>query len=689
MAEGSSSAIQSASQFKKTPTGLKERWAIEIEAAKKNQQEWLKQAEDANRRFLGEKEAGTKDAKKSQINLFHANINIIQAILFGQIPKVDVSRRFADPDDEEARVASEALERHLNSDIEEDDEDFVSEVKDIIQDWKITGFGQARLRYEVETEDQEEVPAVMGGNGEEKAPAVPAYAKKTDESIDTEYVYWRDFLWSPCRRWKDVRWVAFRVEMTRDQANKRFGEKVGKTLPLQDRKPTQDDVLDSLKEVWSRAQIWEIWSKEEKCVYWYCEGYPRMLDQKPDTLELEGFFPCPRPLISNTTTTKLMPKPDLEIDRHIYDEIDELASRLRALIKGCRLTGAFDKSFPELGRILHEAQEGQLIGVDNWAALGEKGGLAGVMQFVPLKDVAEAINVLTQKLVEKITLLYQVTGISDIVRGQAESKATATEQSIKAQFASTRLQTDQDEVARFATDLQKLRAEIISKHYDPETIIRCSNLLRTELMPAPQPPPVPGMPPPPPPKQIPNMDLINRAVQLIKSDIWQYRIEVKSDSISLRDYAALKSERVETIQTMAALFQQAVPMVQIYPKAAPFLLDICDWLIAATKGSQQMQGMFQRFKAEVEEAANAPPTPAPPDPKIQAAQVKAQAEMGKAKLGLVQTQMDTQAHVQKTGMEMQQAREEHAQNMQSMEQKQRAEALKNVNQTLHPSRGAE
>ena len=691
MAE-SAGTIESAKQFKPTPVGLQEKWGIELAAAKKNQSKWLEQAEKANRRFLGEidKNGAESEAKRSRINLFHANINIILAILFGQIPKVDVSRRHADQNDDAARVAAEALERHLNLDIEDDDEDFSGEVKDALQDWKITGLGQIRLRYDCETEPQEAVEAQVDETGRELAPAVPAYDKKTTENIDTEYVYWRDFLWSPCRRWKDCRWVAFKVEMTRDECVARFGEKIGKRVPLQSRKLTENDVSDSLKEVWSRAQVWEIWSKEDKTIYWFVEGHTQILDKKPDTLGLKGFFPCPKPLIGNTTTTKMMPKPDLEIDRHIYDEIDELAYRVTNLVRACRLTGAYDKASPELGRILQEAGEGQLVPVDNWSGFSERGGVAGAIQWVPLKDVVEAIGILTQKLAEKITLLYQVTGISDIVRGQAETHATATEQSIKAQFASTRLQTDQDEVARFASDLQKLRAEIISKHYEPETIIERSNLLRVELMDAPQapqPPPMPGMPPAPPPappKQIPNMPLIQAAVELIKSDMSQYRIAVKSDSISLRDYAALKSERVETIQTLAGLFQQAIPMVQMMPQAGPFILEIGKWLIAATKGSQQMEGLFDKFAQEIEAAASAPKPPAPPDPKLQATQVKAQAEVGKAKLGLVQTQMDAQAHQQKLGMEMQQAQAQHAMNMQSAEQKQRTEALKSVAAVTHP-----
>lgn len=631
--------ITSAKEFKPTPQGLQRKWTLEIKAAEDARRKWLQEADAANKRYLGEK--GSQD-NRTRINLFHANIEIIIAIMYGQVPKVDVGRRFQDPNDEDARCASEALERHLNTDIEDNADDFQTEVKDALKDWKIAGLGQARIRYEADFEQRTE----MDGQKVD-----PYEAKSHGEDVHTDYVHPRDFLWSPARRWKEVRWVGFRAEMTRDQAVQRW-PKDGKSLPMQARKMGDGDTPEDLKDAWSRIEILEIWDKTEKRVHWFCPGYSRMLESKPDPLGLKGFFPCPRPLISNLTTAKFMPRPDLELDKSIYDEIDELADRLRLLVKRARVTGAYDASFSDLARILEEAVEGQLVGVKNWAAMTEKGGLLNALQFVPLDPIVKAIEVLTTKLVEKIQLLYQVTGISDIVRGQAEGKATATEQRLKAGFASTRLQTDQDEVARFATDIQRLRAEVISKHFDDETIIERSNMLRVEMVDVPD--PMTG--------QItkqPNMDLIGRAVKLIKSDIWQYRIEVKSDAIALRDYAALKQERVETIAALAGLFQQGLPMVQLYPEAGPFLVTIGKWLIASTKGSQQLEGDFDRFAAQVESAANAPKPPPPPDPKLQAAQVKAQAEQGKASAQMQQTQLDGQVHVAKAAMDMKQATMEH------------------------------
>src|SRR5207253_1902434 len=141
---------------------------------------------------------------------------------------------------------------------------------------------------------------------------------------------------------------------------------------------------------------------------------------------------------------------------------------------------------------------------------------------------------------EKIGLLFQVTGMSDIMRGQASQQTTATEQAIKARFASVRVQFMQDEFARFCSDVQRIKAEIIAKHYDAQTIIDRSNVLRT-----------------------PDAELAQQAVQLIQSPDADFRVMVNPDNVALQDFAALKAERTEFANSIAGYFQGMIPMIQL------------------------------------------------------------------------------------------------------------------------------
>jgi hypothetical protein len=224
------------------------------------------------------------------------------------------------------------------------------------------------------------------------------------------------------------------------------------------------------------------------------------------------------------------------------------------------------------------------------------------------------------------------------MRGQASQQTTATEQAIKARFASVRVQSLQDEFARFASGLQKLKAEIIALHFDPQTIVTQSNIERT-----------------------PDAQLAPAAVELIKSRFSEYRVVVNPDSVSLTDFAALKQERFEFLSALSGFFQQAQPIVAIAgPGALPFLLQIASWSLAGLRGASEIEGVFDQGIAQLKAQAQQPPPPPPPDPKLQTAQVKAQAEQFKAKADVQKTGLDLMATRQKHQMEMQKLAAENA-----------------------------
>lgn len=468
----------------------------------------------------------------------------------------------------------------------------------------------------------EPCPQCQGTGEVEKAPAVPAGERKAFEDCETDWVYWKDFLWSPCRTWHERRWVAFKAEMTRDEMEARFGP-IAKRVPLKQRKPEGDD-NDSVKDVWSRAEVWEIWSEQDRKVYWYVEGFHSILDAKPDPLGLEGFFPCPQPLISNPTTTKYIPKPDYVLVQDLYAEVDELTVRIRALVKSAKVVGIYDAASPDIKRLLDEACENELIPAQNWGALLQKGGLAASMQFLPLDQIVAAIGVLVTQRNNAIANLFQVTGRSDIMRGQAQNDATATEQRIKAGFASSRAQVDQDEFARFASDLSQLRAEVIAKHFDAETIIARSNVMNTADGKNPDDPTLPI-----------------RAAEFLKSKLADYRIAVRPESISLPDLTQQKQEGVEFLGALGQFLQAIAPIAQQAPTALPFLLEMLKWAMARFRGASSVEGVLDRALAE----AQKPRPPAPPDPKILAQQEKAKADVQRAQLGIQATQAQTQAKV--------------------------------------------
>lgn len=623
-------AVEKQDEFPDTPEGWAARWSVELKAAETELEKWRAEAAKCGRRYRDERE-GEINAHKRHLNLYSANIQTQEAMVSGRTPKVDVTRRFSDAKDDVARAAGEIAERLLNTDIERPDDTYAHALDHARQDELIRGLGIARVRYDAKTE-QQTTPAILDEEtGEEQAPAVTQDVT-TDEDVAVDYVHWRDFLWSAgARTWNEVRWVAFRAELSREALVKRF-PKEGPLAPLDAKRGKQDPTAEKSNDPWSRASVWEVWSKEHGQVFWVVKGHKRVLDQKPDLYELDGFWPCPEPMLSNTTTDSLVPRSDYALAADLYEEIDELTVRIGDLERAVKVVGMYDGTAEGFQRMLKEGVANELIPVKNWKGFLEKGGMAQAVAWLPLEMIVMALDKLMSQRAAAIDLLYQVTGNSDIMRGQAtQTDVTATEQGIKAKFASVRIQARQDRFARFASDLQRLRFELIAKRFDPQRILERSNALLTF-----------------------DAELAQQAVALIKDKHAHYRVQVKPESVSLTDFAALKAEKTEVLTAVGGFLQTVMPLAQAMPGATPFLLEILQWAVAGLKGSSTMEGILDRAIAAAQQAqaqAAANPQSAQPDPKLMAAQAKGQIDMQKeqAKLqhDLIRINAETDANRQR------------------------------------------
>jgi hypothetical protein len=635
------------SSYADDPKGQASRWQREMAASHKDSDKWRPKAEKIVKRYIG-KQPGRGDDRAAKLNLFTANTNTIVSIMYGKLPKVSVDRKWNDQDDDVARVAGVIMERLLNEDIEEAGDGYADALHDILQDRLVPGLGIARIRYEAEWE-QEERPAIMG-EGEydeesgmhEQVELAPAYTVdvKAAESSPTDYVHWNDFRWSPCRVWSECRWVAFKALMTREKGEDRFGD-IFARVPMQSPNQQKNSGAVEVKDPWERACVWEIWDRETKKVYWYVEGFDEILDMKDDPLGLPNFFPCPKPFVATMSTSHFMPFPDYEQAQDLYSSIDILETRIDWLVKACKLVGLYDKASTGILRMFNEGQETELIPVDNWAAFAEKGGIKGQIDWLPVEQVANTIGILTAQRNDKINLLYQQTGLSDILRGQSEGGATATEQAIKARYASTRIQSLQDQFSEFATDLQALKAHIIVTQYDDNTIIERSNIMRT-----------------------PDAQLVPEAIQLLRSNLRDWRIKVRPEDLAITDYATLRSERSEALTALASFIPRIVEANEAIPGSLPYMLELMKWGLMGFRGINTIEGVIDQAVEAAKQQAQQPPQPEQPDPteqlkaqteqtKAQAQQVQSQAQVQTAQTNLQRTQVESQKALRETQIEAQ------------------------------------
>jgi hypothetical protein len=582
------------------------RWQDELKHAEKFFEEFHKQARRANARFLDDSKLGQGETSGTaplyRLNLYHSNIETLQSMLYAKIPKAEADRRFFDPNDDIARVAAEMVTRIIQNDMNDPDDTLNEVLKSCLQDRLVAGLGSARVKYYME---EQPVPEMAGEVAQDPATGeVPT--QKSDEWCDVIYTHWKDILWSPSRVASELRWKAFRSYMTKDKVTERWGQDVAAAIPyVKSSKKVNDDKSMDLEQTEQEAEIWEIWDNESKKCYWVVKGYTKFLEQMDDPMELGGFYPDARPMLANTSTSKYIPKPDYYFAQDLYAEIDELETRIALLTQAAKCVGVYDRSSKDIGRMLKEGVENELIPVDNWAMFAEKGGIKGMTDWLPLDAVTNAISVLSVQQAGRINQLYQVTGLSDIMRGQAtQTNVTATEQKIKAQYGSGRIQAIQEEFAIFAADLLNKKVQLIQRFYDPERIKKLSNIMNT-----------------------PDAAVADQAIALIKDpDSFNCRISVKSESMAQENLDAIREQRTALIQGMAQFMGMAAPLLQQSPEAAPFLLELLSFSVAGFNGAAEMEGVIDQFGAAVKQKLAQPPPPPPPDPAIATAQAKAQSD---------------------------------------------------------------
>ena len=479
---------------------------------------WLKRGSTIEKRYRDERNRSDEEGQR-RYNSLWSNVEILTPAVYGRAPVAIAERRFHDKDPT-GRGAAQILERALRNEMEICG--FDEAIQQAVRDYLLPGQGIVWVRYEPEFEegvsvvtegnldlhdaegdiepkdndtDDEENEGVNGpdadqsqeGAEDEDTEAAEDHLRETGdrivrESTPIDYIHWEDFITFPhnARTWKEVTAICKRVYMTRDQMKRRFGKEIAKAVPLKkdDRGVGRYDGPDVDPD--DKGEIYEIWSLTTKEVFWVAEGYQYLCDRKDDPLKLENFFPIPKPLFANTTNGTLYPVADYMEYQDQATQIDELTQRISMLTKACKVAGVYNSAAKDIQRLLQESVENELIPVDDWAAFAEKGGVAGNISLLPLKEIIGVINELITVKEKTIAEMDRLTGITDIMRGTTDARETMGAQRIKTNSAGTRLTRRQNEVARFCRDTVRIMSDIMAQHFSDKSLIDVSGALYEE-----------------------------------------------------------------------------------------------------------------------------------------------------------------------------------------------------------------
>ena len=565
--------------------------------------------------------------------------------LYAKQAKPDVRQRWTDANDKTARTIADMTEKALSFLQDTTEHDKVN--RRAVKDMCLAGRGIVRVCYEAETDEMDGQEIIVR------------------QMIRDEHVYYRNFLHSQAESWSDVWWCGFRHYMTRADLRDQGFDKAD-DIPLDwtpdlEGHKRDSDVPEDLK----RAEVWEIWHKPKRERLWVVKGYPYILRADEDPYQLENFWPLAEPIQGVWTNCTFVPRsPIVEYEDQI-DDLDEITDRISRLTKALKRRGAYDAAIKELKR-LARANDNEFIPIENFAAFAQAGGFQGAFQTEDLKPAIDVLTGLYAQRQQLIETIYEVTGISDIMRGQSQASETATAQSIKAQYGSARIKERQQDVQRWIRDTMRIKAELIAEHVEPNILMEMTGEqlpsaaeLQAQYAQMQMQAMMTGQQPPPPPGE--DVLTIDQVIEIMRSDrLRSYHIDIETDSTIFEDAAQEKQDRVELLQSMATFMNNAMPLVQMGgPPMQKLTLAMLEFGVRGFKGSRAMEDALDEMKQEMEELAQQPPEPPPPDPqeeveklKLQGLQIKTEADQAKSQMDMQAKQQQLQADMMKIQAEI-------------------------------------
>ncbi|MBX5157033.1 hypothetical protein HJB89_07810 [Rhizobium sp. NZLR8] len=668
------------------PAKVGAHWQQELERAQRYFKSWHDRCVKIEKIYLDQQSDQTSAAKR-RFPMLWANTSVLQPAVYARVPQPVVERRFKDAQPV-ARIASELVERNLAYTGDEADIDSI--MRAVRDDFLLCARGTVWLRYEADFEPldmgvqpsdpaaaqslPESLPGRMGGAQPEAI---------SDERVCIDYVHWSDFLHSPARRWKDVTWVARRVPMTDAEMEKRFGTDAMASRAAEGAGSRTGISQAERLENEGKTHVWEIWCKSENYTVWIADGSPVALEVSEPPLDLTHFWPCPRPAYGTMSTSSLIPVPDYVYYQQQCDEIDLLTKRINKLTDQLRLKVFYPSGdgaiSPAIEKAMRPENDMVMVPIPEWAAFTDKGGSKAIVT-LPIDEVQKVLIACMTARKQLIEDVYQITGISDIVRGDTQASETATAQRIKSQWGSIRIRDRQAELARFARDIIRLAGEIICDQFQPETLMLVSGIqlptmaekqqvemqmqqmqmaAQQAAMRAKQ----TGQPAPPPPEMPPQLQqmmqqpTIDEVVQLLRNDsIRGFQIEIETDSTIEPDEDAEKQRRMEFVQMVGGFMQQAGAMAQQSPMLVPVMVETLLFAARGFRAGRQLESTLEQVGAQLSQAAAAPkpePQPAPGEMlKLKTAEVKAGAEQRRAELSVADAEIEHRATVEQARGEM-------------------------------------
>ena len=510
------------------------------------------------------------------------------------------------PPQKDIDTAASIMEKALE--IVVDEEHSHEAIKMAIKDVLLPGRGVCRVRWRP---TMESVP-VMAADGVTPLPGVGHNGgplmeeRKVWEVVDDEYVYWEDLLVDPVRAASDMNWIAFRHLFTKQELEREFAgvpqyeqlkaaAKLDEIFKWTDESAAMSPVgggsamktASKLGDKIRKAMLWEIWDRINLRIIWFCRDASGIVFRvDPDSLGLDGFYPIPVPMLAVTTTDTRIPRPYYDLYAKLADDLDETSARISRLTKQIKVRGAYNSASRDIADIL-TADDNKMIPVEGVDMIN--GGLSNHIWMVPIVDFMNALDKLHMAREAQKAAIYEIMGISDIMRGSTKASETATAQRIKGSMGVNRLEDLKQQSGNFVRDMLRLKAEIIAKNFDAATL---SAMTGEEVSP--------------------------EVMDILRSDFQRTcLIDIEADSTVTVDEQAEQQAIAQVMQSIQLVMQgtQQMLMTQILPpnQVIQLGLELLKMALHPVRYSRAVVELIDQFQEQLAMMAmRPPPPPAPP-----------------------------------------------------------------------------
>lgn len=596
-------------------------WFKELDDAKKRHKPFVKEGERILKIYDGD--------TKVPFNILYSNTDTLIPALFSATPRPVIRRRFKD-NDPLAFAACEAGKRMLEYLLDtnmDGYETFNEGVLNAVIDATLPGRGVTQIKYDAEVGEYAET-------GDDESDQDPAMVKES-ELICVDSKSWDKVLFGYARKWSKVPWIAFEEIIDKDEAVRLFGEEMAGKIQYSKNEENEEPEKEDQGER-KTASIYVIWDKDggRKVRYVSLAYKDEFLKVVDDPLELTGFFPIPKPLQFVAKSNDLKVTPPYLMYEAQAKELNEITLRIQKLTKAIKAKFVYDSELKGDIENLMTGDDLEGIPAEKSSALSADKGFENALWFLPIEKLIAVVNQLYAAREQCKQVIYEITGISDIIRGSTAASETATAQSIKSQWGTMRLKRSQAEVQRYCRDLMRLMLEVAATKFSEESWAGMTGLPYATDAQMAQAQQIVQYPADQAAPQLQQM--IQQAQQTLKQPQWSqvlgllkndvqrsFKIDIETNSTVMTEATEDKQNINEALATLGGFIENTMPVVE--KGVLPFEA----FKAILLKISRQFD-FGEEVENEISQITQPQPPAAPQDNSVELKQIEKDTEQGKA-----------------------------------------------------------